>query len=125
MASPYVEALYRRREQRKRKKIQYVKNTSFKNYIPKCLQSMIRPTDEFSPSISENAAEAIDDILVDIFNQIMNEAKKNMMRTYKRTLMEDDVQFAILTCFEGEVARHAVVEGRKAVDLYMQFEESR
>ena len=118
MDSSSNEELYKRREERKRRKIKYIKYTSFKNYIPKCLHRMGLTTDETPPSISENAAYVIDDIVMDIFHQIMTEAKLNMMRTYKRTLTVEDVTFAVLTCFEGEVARHAVVEGRKAVDMY-------
>lgn len=111
--------IYQRRETRKRNRIHYVHRASFENYIRRCLERF----NLYGPgsSLSAEAVDVLDSILFDVFHQVAAEAKQNMVVVGKRTLMVEDVQFAVLRCFKGELARHAVVEGRKSVEQYDRF----
>ncbi|XP_054709848.1 uncharacterized protein LOC129219514 [Uloborus diversus] len=100
----------RRKEQRKRQQIKYIKNSSFRDYIRQVLSRVYSQS-----SIAENAASVVDSLVFDVFHKVAAEAKDLIFITGKRTMTEWDIQCAVFRCLKGEVAAHAISEGRKAV----------
>ena len=102
-----------RREQRRRRKIQYVNRATFNSFIRQIHEAL-----DTGISISSNTVEVIDCIIFDLFQQLTTEAKDLMLYKRRRTLMEQDISYAVKKCFSVAIARRAIEEGRKAVDLY-------
>lgn len=102
-----------RREQRKKRKIQYVNTATFDSYIRKIYSSF-----DTDISISSNAVAVIDSIICHLFEQLTTEAKDLMLCSRRRTLMEQDICYAVKNCFSVDIARHAIEEGHRAVDSY-------
>ncbi|GFR06055.1 histone H2B [Trichonephila clavata] len=109
-----VYSQYFDREYRKRKKFQYASDISFKNYI----QDVLKMVDE-DASITAPAMKIIDALMKDMFNQLANGTKNLMEKDKKRTLDHLDVKCASLELLRGEVARHAIAEGTKAVESFI------
>lgn len=108
--------LYRIREQRKLRRILYIKkHASFINYIRKAIDKF---NFQVKPSVSFNALVVMNDMILDVFHQVAREASEIKALRWKRTLRAHDVQFATILCFTGQVSRHAVSEGQRAVDTY-------
>lgn len=106
--------LIKRREERKRRRILYVQKASFRNLIRKMLSRF-----QDGLSISEAATDIIDSIIFDLFHELAAEAKELMVYSGKRTLTAHDIQYAAKRYFKGEIARHAISEGNKAVQAYL------
>ncbi|GFW68022.1 histone H2B [Trichonephila clavipes] len=107
--SPYFD-----REYRKRKQFHYVSDMSFKTYI----QDVLKMVDE-DASITAPAMKIMDALMKDMFNQLANGTKNLMEKEKKRTLDHLDVKCASLELLRGEVARHAIAEGSKAVQSFV------
>lgn len=102
--------LYQRREELKRMRIRYVKHANFKNYLRKITQKVDR-----NASLSWEAVEVIDSIILQLFHDLAEEARNMRIQVGQRTLTEHSVHFAVFRYFRGEVARHAVANGSQAV----------
>ncbi|GBL88260.1 hypothetical protein AVEN_117833-1 [Araneus ventricosus] len=109
------ENIYVRRERKKRNQIRYVRNASFDNYIRKVLSNVYG---QGGASISETALKITDNILKNFFTDLSSEAKQLMVASQKRTLTDWDIQQAVAVILKGEVAKHAISEGQKAVLMY-------
>ncbi|GBL88258.1 hypothetical protein AVEN_117832-1 [Araneus ventricosus] len=109
------ESIYVRRERKKRNQINLAREASFENYIRKLLHNL---DGHGGASISEKALEIIDDVLKNFITDLSSEAKQLMMASKKRTLTAWDIQKAVGVVLKGEVAKHAISEGVKAVTMY-------
>merc|ERR1712231_1719 len=61
--------------------------------------------------------------IYDIFEKICNEATRLVRYNKRHTLSSREVQTAARLLLPGELAKHAVVEGTKAVTKYPQTSE--
>lgn len=72
-------------------------------------------------SISSKAMVIMDNFVIDIFERLAGEASKLCRVISKqRTLSSRDFQTAVRLLFPGELSKHAVSEGTKAVAKYIQ-----
>lgn len=109
-----------RREKNKKRRIQYVNTATFDSYIRKIYASL-----DTDISISSNAVKAIDSIICHLFEQLAAEAKDLMLCSRRRTLMEQDICYAVKNCFSADVARRAIEEGQRAVHSYEEMARRR
>ena len=73
--------------------------------------------------ISRNAMSIMNSMMKDLFERISAEASKLAMRSKRPTLISRDIQTAVRLIFPGELAKHAVSEGTKAVAKYHASKE--
>lgn len=104
-----------RREERKVRRIKYVKRTSFRNYIRGSLKIF-----GSHASIASTAVEVVNSILFDLFFKVATEAKELMAHKLQRTLMAKHFQTAAELIFKGEVSRHAISHGCNSVLRYVE-----
>jgi len=84
--------------------------------------------EEFKPSpsiftrslISKKAMNIMNSFIHDTFDRIATEGSKLVRFNKRRTLSSREVQSAVKLILPGELARHAVSEGTKAVTKYIQ-----
>ena len=93
---------------RKKKPVQ-----TFKKYIYAVLKQ-VHPTVE----ISSKAMSTINTFVIDMFERIAVEMAQLLIHSKKRTLTEWDVECAVKLLLPGELAKHAISEGTKAVRMY-------
>ncbi|MCK9467711.1 MAG: NFYB/HAP3 family transcription factor subunit [Candidatus Absconditabacterales bacterium] len=89
---------------------------TFDSYIKKVLKQ-VHP----DLRISKDAVDVLNSILKDLFNNIANEARileKNVKRV---TMSTRDIQSAVRLVLKGELSKHAVSEGTKAVAKYQIY----
>jgi histone H2B len=88
---------------------------SFKSYIFKVLKQVHPET-----RISKKGIAIINNFAMDTFEKLAAEASK-LCRIHKRATMSSrDVQSAIRLVLPGELAKHAVSEGTKAMTKFSQ-----
>mmetsp|Transcript_25787 Transcript_25787/g.56887 ORF Transcript_25787/g.56887 Transcript_25787/m.56887 type:complete len:135 (-) Transcript_25787:104-508(-) len=97
-------------ERKKRKK---VKKENYKRYILNVLKQ-IHP----KVTISRTAMEILNSIVQDTFEELAQEAQKLCKMTNKPTLASREMQTAIRLVLPGELAKHAVSEGTKALTKF-------
>ena len=93
---------------RKKKPVQ-----SFKTYIYSVLRQ-VHPT----MGISSKAMDTMNSYMFDMFERIAAEVARLLIHSRRRTLKERDVEYAVKLLLPGELAKHAVSEGTKAVRKY-------
>lgn len=98
-----------KKEKRKRKKPE-----TFSHFIYKVLKQ-VHP----EMGISARGMSVIHSFVTDIFERIASEAGRLCKYTKKRTMMSRDIQTAVRLTIPGELARHSVSEGTKAVTKFM------
>lgn len=64
--------------------------------------------------------EAVANILLDIFERVATEASKLAAYNKKSTISSREIQTSVRLILPGELAKHAVSEGTKAVTKYSQ-----
>ncbi len=102
-------------KKRKKSVIQY---TNFTRYIWKVLKQVHPKT-----GISAKAMTTMNSFVLDMFERLASEASRLAMRNKMRKtnyLTSKDIQTAARLLLPGELAKHAVSEGTKAVTKYMQ-----
>jgi histone H2B len=70
--------------------------------------------------VSKKAMNIMNSFINDTFDRIALEASKLVRFNKRRTLSSREVQTAVKLILPGELARHAVAEGTKAVTKYSQ-----
>ncbi|XP_071946671.1 histone H2B-like [Antedon mediterranea] len=95
-----------RKNKRKRKE-------SYNIYIYKVLKQVHPDT-----GISSRAMGIMNSFVNDIFERIANEASRLAQYNKKSTISSREVQTAVRLLLPGELAKHAVSEGTKAVTKY-------
>eukprot|EP00919_Chromeraceae_sp_WS-2016_P008946 GHVR01020981.1.p1 GENE.GHVR01020981.1~~GHVR01020981.1.p1 ORF type:complete len:127 (+),score=27.34 GHVR01020981.1:30-410(+) len=93
---------------RKRKRTE-----SFALYIYKVLKQVHPET-----GISKKSMSIMNSFINDIFDRLANEATRLIRFNKKRTLSSREVQTAVRLMLPGELSKHAVSEGTKAVTKY-------
>ena len=74
------------------------------------------PTTE--TGISKKGMSVMNSFVTDIFDKVMTEAGKLIRYNKKMTLSSREVQTAVRLSLPGELAKHAVSEGTKAVTKF-------
>ncbi len=68
--------------------------------------------------ISRNAMSVMNSFVNDIFDRLAGEASKLVHHSKRQTLSSREVQTSVRLTLPGELAKHAVSEGTKAVTKY-------
>ena len=93
---------------RSRKKVE-----SYKIYIYKVLKQVHPDT-----GISSKGMSIMNSFINDVFEKVATESAKLVRYNKKHTLSSREVQTAVRLLLPGELAKHAVAEGTKAVTKY-------
>jgi len=96
----------------KRKKTKSRKET-YSSYIYKVLKQVHPDT-----GISNRAMSIMNSFVTDLFERIATEASKLAAYNKKSTISSREIQTAVRLILPGELAKHAVSEGTKAVTKY-------
>ena len=86
---------------------------SFSVYIYRVLKQVHPET-----GISKKSMSILNSFVNDIFEKIANESSRLVRYNKKHTLSSREVQTAVRLLLPGELAKHAVSEGTKAVTKY-------
>ena len=86
---------------------------TFSSYIYKVLKQVHPDT-----GISTKGMSIMNSFISDIFDKIANEAGKLVRYNKKGTLTSREIQTAVRLALPGELAKHAVSEGTKAVTKF-------
>uniref|UniRef100_A0A0G4FWY5 Histone H2B n=1 Tax=Chromera velia CCMP2878 TaxID=1169474 RepID=A0A0G4FWY5_9ALVE len=86
---------------------------SFALYIYKVLKQVHPET-----GISKKSMSIMNSFINDIFDRLANEATRLIRFNKKRTLSSREIQTAVRLMLPGELSKHAVSEGTKAVTKY-------
>ena len=86
---------------------------SYKLYIFKVLKQVHPDT-----GISSKAMSIMNSFVNDVFERIANEASRLAKYNKKSTISSREIQTAVRLLLPGELAKHAVSEGTKAVTKY-------
>jgi len=86
---------------------------SYGSYIYKVLKQVHPDT-----GISKRGVSILNSFIGDIFDRLATEAGKLARYTKKSTLSSREVQTAVRLTLPGELAKHAVSDGTKAVTKY-------
>jgi len=95
------------------KKRSHKKVETYSSYIYKVLKQVHPDT-----GISRRAMSILNSFINDIFERIAHEAGRLVRYNSKSTLSSREIQTAIRLLLPGELAKHAVSEGTKAVTKY-------
>ena len=97
----------------KKKRTKKRRTESYGIYIYKVLKQVHPDT-----GISTKGMSIMNSFISDIFDKIANEAGKLVRYNKKGTLTSREIQTAVRLALPGELAKHAVSEGTKAVTKY-------
>ena len=86
---------------------------TFSVYIFRVLKQVHEKT-----GISKRSMSIMNSFIYDIFEKIAHESSKLVRYNKKHTLSSREVQTAVRLLLPGELAKHAVVEGTKAVTKF-------
>ncbi|XP_038606306.1 histone H2B type 1-P-like [Tachyglossus aculeatus] len=96
-----------------RKKRKHSRRENYSIYVYKVLKQVHPLT-----SISTKAMGIMDSFINDIFERIASEASRLARCNKRSTITSREIQTAVLLTLPGELARHAVSEGTKAITKY-------
>ena len=88
---------------------------TFSIYIFRVLRQVHEHT-----GISKRSMSIMNSFINDLFEKLCTEASKLVRYNKRNTLSSREVQTAVRLLLPGELAKHAVVEGTKAVTKYSQ-----
>lgn len=91
------------------------RHESYSTYIYKVLKQV-----HYDIGISNKAMNIMNSFIQDIFERIANEAAHLVRLNGSKTLSSREVQTAIRLVLPGELAKHAISEGTKAVTKFNQ-----
>ncbi len=96
-----------------KKKAKKVKAETYKIYIYKVLKQVHPDT-----GVSSKAMSIMNSFINDLFEKIATEASKLARYNKKPTITSREIQTAVRLVLPGELAKHAVSEGTKAVTKF-------
>ncbi|GFR52336.1 hypothetical protein Agub_g14878 [Astrephomene gubernaculifera] len=96
-----------------KKKVKVSKAETYKLYIYKVLKQVHPDT-----GISSKAMSIMTSLVNDLFDRIATEASKLSKYNKKPTVTSREIQTAVRLVLPGELAKHAVSEGTKAVTKF-------
>jgi histone H3/H4 len=114
-------ALEKRRKRKKRRSIPSRGDIGmggvggYKTYVYRVLKQ-VHPT----LGMSSHAMDVLDMMMADMFERLADEASKLSKYTGKRTITSREVHNAVRLVLPGELGKHAISEGTKAVSKYME-----
>ncbi|GLC49647.1 hypothetical protein PLESTB_000271000 [Pleodorina starrii] len=100
-------------EKKAKKKVKVAKSETYKLYIYKVLKQVHPDT-----GISSKAMSIMNSFINDIFEKVATEASKLSRYNKKPTVTSREIQTAVRLVLPGELAKHAVSEGTKAVTKF-------
>lgn len=86
---------------------------SYQSYLYRVLKQVHNDT-----GISKRGMETMNDLTSDLFERLNGECRNILQNSKKATLSAREVQSAVRLAFPGELAKHAVSEGTKAVTKF-------
>jgi histone H2B len=89
------------------------RHETFSVYIYKVLKQVHNDT-----GVSKKSMAIMNSFINDIFEKIALEASKLVRYNKKHTLSAREVQSAVKLLLPGELAKHAIIEGAKAVNKF-------
>ncbi len=98
-----------------KKKKKRTRHESYSTYIYKVLKQV-----HHDIGISNKAMSIMNSFIQDIFERIASEASNLVRINESKTLSSREIQSAVRLILPGELAKHAVSEGTKAVTKYNQ-----
>ncbi|XP_001511074.1 histone H2B type 1-P-like [Ornithorhynchus anatinus] len=101
------------KDQKAREKRKHRRRENYSIYVYKVLKQVHPLT-----SISTKAVGIMDSFINDIFERIASEASRLARYNKRSTITSREIQTAVLLTLPGELARHAVSEGTKAITKY-------
>ena len=87
------------------------RHETFSVYIYKVLKQVHQDT-----GISKKSMSIMNSFINDLFEKIALEASKLVRYNKKHTLSAQDIQSSVKLILPGELARHAIIEGSKAIN---------
>ncbi|EFJ43552.1 histone H2B [Volvox carteri f. nagariensis] len=100
-------------DKKAKKKAKVSKSETYKLYIYKVLKQVHPDT-----GISSKAMSIMNSFINDIFEKVATEASKLSRYNKKPTVTSREIQTAVRLVLPGELAKHAVSEGTKAVTKF-------
>ena len=97
----------------KKKKAKKSKIESYKVYLYKVLKQVHPDT-----GVSSKAMSILNSLMNDMFDKVATEAAKLARISKKPTMTSREIQTAVRLVLPGELAKHAVSEGTKAVTKF-------
>lgn len=108
IASPVGARLNIKSIRRRRKRTE-----TFALYIYKVLKQVHPET-----GVSAKSMAIMNSFINDIFDKLCNESMRLVMYSRRRTLSSREIKTAVRLLLPGELAKHALSEGTKAVNKY-------
>lgn len=108
--TPAVKKTVKKAGDHKRRKSRH---ETFSVYIYKVLKQVHNDT-----GVSKKSMAIMNSFINDIFEKIALEASKLVRYNKKHTLSAREVQSAVKLLLPGELAKHAIIEGAKAVNKF-------
>ena len=99
------------KKETKDKKRRHTRHETFSVYIYKVLKQVHQDT-----GISKRSMAIMNSFINDVFERIALEASKLVRYNKKHTLSAREIQSAVKLLLPGELAKHAIIEGAKAVN---------
>jgi histone H2B len=96
-----------------KKKIHHKRSETYSSYIVKVLKQVHPKT-----GISKRSVAILNSLVSDTFERIASEAGRLVRYSNKGTLSSREIQTAVRLVLPGELAKHAVSEGTKAVTKF-------
>jgi len=96
-----------------KKKRKFKRKESYSSYLYKVLKQVHPDT-----GISSKAMSIMNSLVNDMFERIANESSKLSAHTGRQTISSREIQTAVRLILPGELSKHAVSEGTKAVTKY-------
>ena len=100
-----------KKEKKDKKAKRHTRHESFSVYIYKVLKQVHQDT-----GISKKSMAIMNSFINDVFERIALEASKLVRYNKKHTLSAREIQSAVKLLLPGELAKHAIIEGAKAVN---------
>ncbi|KAL8292722.1 hypothetical protein RQP46_001334 [Phenoliferia psychrophenolica] len=100
-------------EDGKLKKRKKTRRETYSTYIYKVLKQ-VHP----DVGMSKRAMVILDEFVADVFDRLADEAVKLVMYNKKRTISSKEIQTSVRLLLPGELSKHAISEGTKAVTKF-------
>ncbi|XVF46798.1 hypothetical protein PTKIN_Ptkin03bG0057300 [Pterospermum kingtungense] len=104
------------KRKRSGKRKEFNSNEAYRTYVFRVLKQ-VHP----GMAISSKAMSVINSLMNDMFERIADEATKLSKYTETKTLSSREIQGAVRLVLPGELGKHAVAEGSKAVTKYASY----
>lgn len=110
----------KKKEKTKKRKRTDLSRDEYRRYVYKVLKQ-VHP----ELGITSKAMSVINTFMGDMFERIAEEAARLNDYTKRRTLSSREIEAAVRLVLPGELSRHAVAEGFKAVSNYVAYDARR